>query len=195
MAEKIADSSAPVTEIDDVSLVERVIRSDQRAWQLLIRKFQPALRALIADGGLVVQSQIDDVLGDLWLKLLEDDMRRLRAFANARAAPIAAWLAMQATQVAFEHAQRTHDEPEMVPLDHAPEIADTRRPLAPAPRMMRVEDIADRWDLNVKTIYGMIERGELAARRCGRVIRVPRHVVESFEQASVAPDRSKKPCR
>ena len=36
--------------------------------------------------------------------------------------------------------------------------------------------------------------GELVSRRCGRVIRVPRHVVESFEQASVAPG-GKKVCR
>jgi excisionase family DNA binding protein len=55
--------------------------------------------------------------------------------------------------------------------------------------MLRVEDVAARWDLNVKTIYGMIERGELAARRFGRVLRIPRQLVESLEQASVAPER------
>ena len=57
--------------------------------------------------------------------------------------------------------------------------------------MMRVEDLAKRWDLNVKTIYAMIERGELTARRFGRALRVPRSVVDSLEQASVVPgDRS-----
>ena len=60
--------------------------------------------------------------------------------------------------------------------------------------MMKVEEVAERWDLNPKTVYGMIERGELVSRRCGRVIRVPRHVVESFEQASVASERGKKQC-
>ncbi len=55
--------------------------------------------------------------------------------------------------------------------------------------MLRVEEVAKRWDLNVKTVYGMIERKELLARRCGRVLRVPRSVVESYEQASVAPER------
>jgi excisionase family DNA binding protein len=58
-------------------------------------------------------------------------------------------------------------------------------------RMMRVEDVAARWDVNVKTLYAMIKRGELPARRFGRVVRVPRFVVESFEQASVAPERKK----
>jgi excisionase family DNA binding protein len=55
--------------------------------------------------------------------------------------------------------------------------------------MLRVEEVARRWDLNVKTVYGMIERKELPARRCGRVLRVPRSVVESYEQASVTPER------
>ena len=61
--------------------------------------------------------------------------------------------------------------------------------------MMRVEDVAARWDVSTKTVYGMIDRGDLAARRCGRVLRVPRRVIESFEQASVAPGKAKKPCR
>ena len=51
--------------------------------------------------------------------------------------------------------------------------------------MLRVEDVAARWKLNVKTVYAMIERGELSARRFGRVLRVPRALVESLEQASV----------
>lgn len=54
--------------------------------------------------------------------------------------------------------------------------------------MLRVEEVAARWRLNVKTVYSMIDRGELAARRFGRVIRVPRAAVEKIEAASVAPE-------
>jgi excisionase family DNA binding protein len=62
--------------------------------------------------------------------------------------------------------------------------------------MFRVEDLARRWDLNVKTIYAMIERGELSARRFGRVLRVPWSVVDSLEQASVPPAlEGKSQCR
>ena len=87
-------------------------------------------------------------------------------------------------------AGRTRDTPKRVgdPLPCAPRL-DARS------TMLKVEEVADRWDLNVKTVYGMIERGELSARRCGRVIRVPRHIVESFEQASVTPERTNKSCR
>jgi len=58
--------------------------------------------------------------------------------------------------------------------------------------MYRVEELARRWDLNVKTIYAMIERGQLTARRFGRVLRVPRSVVDSLEQASVPPALGEK---
>ena len=67
------------------------------------------------------------------------------------------------------------------------ETGSTRPAIEPTKAMFRVEDLAKRWDLNVKTIYAMIERGELTARRFGRVLRVPRSVVDSVEQASVIP--------
>jgi excisionase family DNA binding protein len=185
-------STVPVAEQE---LIDRVLRRDERAWHLLVRQFEPALRSLVGESSQLAPSEVDDVLGDLWLRLMEQDMRRLRAFAASKSAPLSAWLAMQASQVAFAHAQKRQEDAETVPLDQAPQVADLRRAPTPASRMMRVEDIAERWDLNVKTVYGMIERGELVSRRCGRVIRVPRHVVESFEQASVAPERTKKPCR
>jgi excisionase family DNA binding protein len=177
---------APIsaTTLDESSLIERVLARDERAWHQLVRQFEPTLRTLVSDDGERTPTEVDDILGDLWLRIMEHDMRRLRAFVASRPAPLSAWLAMQVTQVAFRRAQKQREEPETVPLDLAPQIADLRRAPAPAPRMMKVEEVAERWDLNVKTVYGMIERGELVSRRCGRVLRVPRHVVESFERAS-----------
>jgi excisionase family DNA binding protein len=50
--------------------------------------------------------------------------------------------------------------------------------------MLTVEEVAARWAVSPKTLYGMIQRGELVARRIGRVLRIPRAEVESVEQAS-----------
>jgi excisionase family DNA binding protein len=59
------------------------------------------------------------------------------------------------------------------------------------PTLLRVEDVAHRWGIDRKTIYAMIHRGELVSRRCGRLVRIPRNIVESFEiQASVSPERT-----
>lgn len=62
---------------------------------------------------------------------------------------------------------------------------DARGTSAPAvrPKMMRVRDVADRWALDVDTIYAMIRRGELEAQRFGaKCIRVPRSAVEEREK-------------
>ena len=55
------------------------------------------------------------------------------------------------------------------------------------PTMLSVEEVASRWSVSAKTIYAMIQRGELVARKIGRILRIPRAVVESVEQASAAP--------
>jgi hypothetical protein len=58
--------------------------------------------------------QIDDVLGDLWLLLLEDDLRRLRSFHGD---DLGAWLAMVASQVAMNRVRELAREPPTEPLD------------------------------------------------------------------------------
>jgi excisionase family DNA binding protein len=55
------------------------------------------------------------------------------------------------------------------------------------PTMLSVEEVAARWSVSAKTIYGMIQRREIIARKIGRILRIPRAVVESLEQASAAP--------
>jgi excisionase family DNA binding protein len=177
---------------DDAMLIERVVRRDEQAWRELVNANEPTLRALIQENEELSETDVEDVLAELWLRVLDDDRRRLRRFAATRPATLGAWLAMQASQVAQTFMVKRG--PKTVSIDEVPPIADRPTVPRPAPRMMKVEEVAERWDLNTKTVYGMIERGELLARRCGRVIRVPRHVVESFEQASVAPG-GKKPCR
>jgi len=56
--------------------------------------------------------------------------------------------------------------------------------------MFSVEEVAARWSVSPKTIYGMIQRREIVARKIGRILRIPRAVVESVEQASAVPGGS-----
>lgn len=187
---------ADYSRMDEGVLFELVKSRDESAWREFISRYEEPIRDAIraVDPDAFTEEVVGEVLSDFWLRLVDQDMRLLRSFAPEKRARLVSWLTIRASQVAYERLRAIQEEPGMVPLDQVPEIADMRRFPAPAPRMMRVEEVAERWDLNVKTVYGMIERGELVSRRCGRVIRVPRHIVESFEQASVAPER-KKPCR
>jgi len=58
------------------------------------------------------------------------------------------------------------------------------------PTMLSVEEVASRWSVSAKTIYGMIQRREIVARKIGRILRIPRAVVELLEQASAVPGGS-----
>jgi excisionase family DNA binding protein len=56
--------------------------------------------------------------------------------------------------------------------------------------MMRPEEVAERWGVNIKTVYASIRAGQLPALRLGRTIRIPATVVASIEkQGRVAPPK------
>lgn len=169
-----------MTSVDDAALVRGTIANDSASWGELVRRHSGALRRALIDAGQANEADVDDAMGELWLSLIEDNHRRLREFDPSRGVTLSAWLAMRAALVSSRSSAETVEAP-----------ARGRLRLS---TLMRVEEVAERWDLNPKTVYAMIARGELVSRRCGRVIRVPRRVVESFERASVEPDR-KKQCR
>jgi excisionase family DNA binding protein len=53
--------------------------------------------------------------------------------------------------------------------------------------VLTVEELAERWQVNVKTIYAAIAAGEVPVLRIGRVLRIPLAAVLSAEQASAVP--------
>jgi excisionase family DNA binding protein len=50
--------------------------------------------------------------------------------------------------------------------------------------MLTIDEIAERWCVNRKTVYEMVERGEIIALRVGRLIRVSRSHIESLESGA-----------
>lgn len=181
---------------DEASLVRATLADDQAAWREIVNRFSMTLRRAVIESGRVAEADVDDLLSDFWFSLIEDDKRRLRSFDPNRGASFLTWLSIRLLQVVAAHASREAERPEFVSLQNV-KMLDDRAVASPRRRsatLLRVEEVAERWDLNPKTVYAMIARGELVSRRCGRVVRIPRNAVESFEQASVAPDR-KKPCR
>lgn len=54
--------------------------------------------------------------------------------------------------------------------------------------MITVEELAVRWDVDVKTVYKAIQLGQIPAVRVGRkVLRIPRSAVESLEAGQTPP--------
>jgi excisionase family DNA binding protein len=182
-----------VRALDDAQLVVATIARDGAAWCELMHRHAAALRdAALSASSTLSEAEIDDVLSELWLSLIENNMARLRAFNPARGAALLSWLTIRLSQIVFTREQEHADTPAMVPLREVGQVAalPPKRNGVADPPLMRVDDVARRWGLDRKTVYAMIERGQLASRRCGRLVRIPRNVVESFEsQASADPDR------
>src|SRR5262249_13229820 len=90
------------SDLNDRELMEQVCRRHPRAWRVLVPRHEARLRDAVRDVAdaeePLTEDQIDDVVGDMWLLLLEDDLRRLRSF---RGDDLGEWLAMVASQIAL----------------------------------------------------------------------------------------------
>lgn len=117
---------------DDAELIRAVIERDNAAWDELLRRYSEQLRQELRDAYEFSGSQIDDVLGDLWVHLLDNGMRRLKLFAE-RAGSVAAFLTMHASQVAEKHAARLRKESTHVAFDETTYVAPPMPPRSRTP--------------------------------------------------------------
>lgn len=118
-----------VTKLDDNDLLEAALDHEQRAWRELVRRHDPTMHEIAREATSafgVDDSRVEDIVADAWLAMLEDDMRRLRAFDPARGVPVGAWLALQATRAASRYLRQQAKLPEFVSLDEVEELPDPR---------------------------------------------------------------------
>jgi excisionase family DNA binding protein len=177
-----------IRDFGDNQLVRAALTHDGAAWRELMRRHTAALLEAAREAGGLSEVDADEAIAALWRSLASDDMRELRAFDSERGAALLSWLTVRlcrliATPSAVRGATATAPPSDIkrVDYDDSP--------------FMTVDAVARRWNLDRKTVYGMIEHGEISARRCGRLVRIPRKMIESFEsQASVDPERHIK-CR
>lgn len=115
-------SASSFRDVDDDVLIRATLARDDRAWRELMRRYEPPLRHALRDTHALDDEQLDDVIGDLWLRLLDDDMQRLQTFSG-RGGSALAFLTMHAAEVARARARREKATPVFVPLDEARAIA------------------------------------------------------------------------
>jgi integrase len=100
----------------DDDLLVAVLERDEAAWREFERRFATPLRdaVLAATDPPLADDQVDDVVADFWLRLLESDMQRLRTYDARRGTPLATWLALRISQLAYERVRRQCAEPHTV---------------------------------------------------------------------------------
>src|SRR5262245_33012948 len=87
--------------LDEAALLQGALQRDRLAWREFMRRYEPVARQRISR---VLASRksahssavIDEVMSDFYLRLLDDDMRKLRKFDPSRGAALRTWLAMVA---------------------------------------------------------------------------------------------------
>jgi len=89
------------TEHEDHRLVRRALEGEAEAAAALIRRLMPVIRSrtrvmLSRDGRKLGASEGDDLVQEVWLKLVEDDGRRLRAFDAERGASLEGYVGLLA---------------------------------------------------------------------------------------------------
>lgn len=91
---------------DDLPLLRRCLQADPGGWDQFVRRFSPALESAVRLTFLrtlsfIPETDVENVLQDLYLRLYEDDFRRLRSF-QARC-PLRLWLRSLAVRHALNH--------------------------------------------------------------------------------------------
>lgn len=110
--------------LDDNALLREVLRKSDPAWRELVRRFDPVVRHHVG-GWLrkywIMSDVVDETMGEFYLRLLANDMRRLRAFDKERG-KLCSWLCLLAVHtICDKWKQLIHQSPppDVVALDLA----------------------------------------------------------------------------
>ena len=92
----------------------------QRLWAEFVRRYERlitscVLKVLRRYGAVFTTEDLDDLVGDVWLTLLRDDMKKLRQYDESRGFRIASFIGLVATNTTID--QLRAREAETAPLD------------------------------------------------------------------------------
>ena len=138
----------------------------QRRWNDFVGRYERlitscVLKVLRRYGAVFSGEDLDDLVGDVWLTLLRDDMRKLRQYDESRGFRIASFIGLVATNTTIDHLRSR--QAETAPLD---EVMESHVALAQTSPRDSVEDR---------------EQAELARMALGRLTTDERaFVVECF---------------
>jgi DNA-directed RNA polymerase specialized sigma24 family protein len=111
--------------LEDKALLRHVLLKSDPAWRELVRRFDPILRDHVR-GWLtkywIMSDAVDETMGEFYLRLLANNMRRLRAFDPKRGRHLCSWLCLLAVHTIWDKwRQLIHQAapPQIIALDLA----------------------------------------------------------------------------
>jgi RNA polymerase sigma factor (sigma-70 family) len=106
----------------------------QRRWAEFVRRYERLLMSCVIKvlrryGATFSRDDLEDLVGDVWLVLLRDDLRKLRQYDSTRGFRIASFLGLVATNATIDHLRAR--QAEAAPLDETLEEYASLRSEAP----------------------------------------------------------------
>ena len=130
----------------DRELLTRVIRSEERAWRELVRRYKPLIYRCITKvtskyAPNLSVADIDEVYAEVLMQLHRDDCHKLRLYDPTRGTKLGSWIGMIAVNAAYDHLRGVARRPF---LDHLDGALDPHQPCDRTP----LDELIDkeRWD-------------------------------------------------
>ena len=130
--------------VEEVQLLGTLLRprsegERQAAWNRFVDRYQRlitscVLKVLRRYGAVFSNDDLDDLVGDVWLQLLRDDMKKLRQYDAERGFRIASFIGLVATNTTIDHLRSR--QAEATPLDQITEDYASLTLVAEAPSEM-----------------------------------------------------------
>ena len=124
MAKTVADG-ARSNSAEETALLRALLEAStkgehDRLWAELVRRYERLIvscvvKALRRYGATFSREDLDDLVGDVWVTLLRDDMRKLRQYDCTRGFRIASFLGLVATNATIDHLRSR--QADAAPLD------------------------------------------------------------------------------
>jgi len=145
----------------------------QQRWNDFVRRYERlitscVLKVLRRYGAMFTSEDLDDLVGDVWLTLLRDDMKKLRQYDETRGFRIASFIGLVATNTTIDHLRAR--QADCAPLD---EVLENNAALTAVSPRDTVEDQ---------------EQAELARRALGRLSSDERAFVFECFHAELSPE-------
>jgi RNA polymerase sigma factor (sigma-70 family) len=87
----------------------------ERHWAAFVRRYERLIMSCVIKvlrryGATFSREDLDDLVGDVWLVLLRDDMRKLRQYDQRRGFRLASFLGLVATNLTIDNLRARHGE-------------------------------------------------------------------------------------
>jgi RNA polymerase sigma-70 factor (ECF subfamily) len=113
---KTKEASMSLQELDDLTLLEHVLASEELAWRELVRRFRGLIfrcitKVLCKYESVLSNEDVNEIFSEVCFNLLRCNMKKLRAYDPKRGCKLGSWIGLISINTAYDHLRVTARQP------------------------------------------------------------------------------------